>query len=633
MPIAVDVREAAAGKIESREFEAAGRLLAGALGRAPTASDAAFVASRFETIAPYLPMARTRLFLLRSFTIEPVVPFLRARCYAAGIDATVDVGSFNTYAQEFLDPDSALYRSDPHVAILAVRTADIVPELWDAYLDQSPEAVQATVERTIQAYAQWIAAFRRRSAGVLLLHTLELPVMAGGGVLGDQAVDGQPDAIERINRGIREAAAGHHGVHVVNYDALVARHGRVRWHDERRWHTIRMPLAADALDQLAREYVRFLHPITGRVCKVLALDLDNTLWAGIVGEDGPSGIRMGLEYPGAAHRALQRAALDLTRRGVMLAVCSRNNPDEALEILRGHPDMLLRPHHFAAMRIGWEDKGEALCALARELNIGLDAIAFFDDNPRERDCVRARVPDVHVIDVPDDPMEYADVLRACPLFERLVTSVEDLRRDQLVADGRQRSAVKARATSLEEFYRSLDMVAEVGRVDALTIDRVAQLTQKTNQFNLTTRRYSEAQIAATAADPAARVLWLRLRDRFGDAGVVGVAITRTVGAVTEIDTLLLSCRVIGRTVEEALLAAVAGEARAAGATRLVGTFIPTPKNAPARDFYRDHGFSPLERDGDETRWERDLTSAPVQPPVWITCRTVASYADHAQSHS
>ena len=626
MPITELQRTALATALVRGAYDAAARLLAEAMHNAPSTGDAAFVVAQFESIAARLPLVPTRIFLLRSFTIEPVVPYLRARCFAAGIDATVAVGGFNTYAQELIDASSAMYQFAPDVVVMAVRLDDVVHELGHSFADHSSAVVAAAVNNAIATYGRWFATFRERSRAVLLVHTFEQPAHPVNGVLDDQLAEGEQESIARLNRGIRGEAARHPGIYLVNYDALTARYGRLRWHDERRWRTLRMPLATGAIDALAQEYMRFLHPITGRVCKVLALDLDNTLWQGIVGEDGGSGIRMDAEYPGSAYRAVQRAARDLKQRGIMLAVCSRNNPRDALEVLRTHPDMLLRPEDFAAIRIGWEDKDLMLREIARELNIGVDAIAFFDDNPRERDLVRMRVPDAVVLDVPDDPNAYAEALRVAPVFARLALAAEDVRRDELVAEGRQRSALRAGAASLEEFYRSLDTRVEVGRADSRTIARIAQLTQKTNQFNLTTRRYSDAEIAAMAADPTVRVLWIRVVDRFGDAGLVGVAILRLIDSTADIEAFLLSCRVIGRTVETALLSAAAAEARASGATRLAGSFVPTAKNAPARDFFKAHAFTMTATGEAGTRWEYDLGGPSIDVPPWIACAAASVHS-------
>jgi len=356
---------------------------------------------------------------------------------------------------------------------------------------------------------------------------------------------------------------------------------------------------------------------------VLAVDLDNTVWGGVIGEDGINGIRLDGEYPGIAFVNLQRAILDLYHRGILLAICSKNNAADALEVLEKHPGMLLRPGHFAAMRINWNDKAENLRAIADELNVGLDAIAFLDDNPAESAWVRSQESDVTVIDLPEDPMDYARTLREAAVFERLTVSAEDRERNRYYSEQRQREHLKREGASLEDFYRSLSTTVEIAPVTAATMPRVAQLTQKTNQFNMTTKRYSEQEIAAMAAKPGCSVYSVGVRDRFGDNGITGVAIIREISAAHEIDTFLLSCRVIGRTVETAVLAYLAQKARESGAVKLAGDFVPTKKNTPAREVYRAHGFRCVSESETGSRWELDLAGGPqIQTPPWLDVKIV-----------
>jgi FkbH-like protein len=330
------------------------------------------------------------------------------------------------------------------------------------------------------------------------------------------------------------------------------------------------------------------------------------------------GIRLGADYPGAAFQELQRALLDLSRRGILLAVCSKNNPADAMEALSTHSGMILQPRDFAAMRINWNDKAQNLREIASELNIGMDAIAFLDDNPVERQQVREQAPEAIVIRLPEDPMEYAQTVRDCPWFERLTLSEEDRQRGDFYAAQRERVELEQTVTSREDFYRSLEQVAEIAPVNPQTLARVAQLTQKTNQFNLTTRRYSDQQIAEMASCPGCRVWTLRVKDRYADNGLVGVAILRTEAEICEIDSFLMSCRVIGRTVETALLAHLAADARQQGASLLQGWFLPTKKNAPAQEFYRDHGFEMADRTEEGVLWKLDLHEKEIRTPEWIT---------------
>lgn len=578
---------------------------------------AAFVVSRHEKLRSQLSLTPYRLAILRSFTVEPVVPLLRAAAFLSGIDLTVHLGDFNAYAQEIMDDASPLYRFNPDAVILAVRSADIASDLWLEYADLTPESAQAAVQRVSDSMRAWVRLFRERSTANLIIHNLEQPEMPSMGVLDAQNGLGQLAAFEQINRQLRELVNEYRGVYVLDYDSLVARHGRRIWIDRRKWLTARMPIAADNLIHLSREWLRFLIPLTGKTAKVLVVDLDNTLWGGVIGEDGMAGIKLGAEYPGAAYQALQRAILDLSHKGILLAICSKNNLDDAMEVLEKHPGMLLRPQNFAAMRINWNEKQQSLREIAAELNVGIDSLAFLDDNPVERENVRVALPEITVIELPEDPLEFAGALRECPVFERLTLSAEDQQRNALYAAQRERSHVEGTFSSKDDFFRFLEQQAEIAPVTPLTLARISQLTQKTNQFNLTTRRYTEQQISDLASQPDTNVLSIRVRDRYGDHGLVGVAISRDCGPDCEIDTFLLSCRVIGRTVETALLSQLAQDAVRRGRQRLLGRFVPTRKNAPAKEFYAQHGFELQSQDRDGSIWAFDLTQRPIACPAWI----------------
>jgi FkbH-like protein len=379
----------------------------------------------------------------------------------------------------------------------------------------------------------------------------------------------------------------------------------------------RLPFSADAVWPVAQACARVLLPAMGKVRKAIVVDLDNTLWGGVVGEDGPHGLKLGSEYPGAAFRALQRVLLECHERGVILAIASKNNEKDAMEVLVDHPEMLLRPLHFAAMQINWNPKPENLRLIARTLNIGIDSLIFIDDNPAERAQMREQLPEVLVVELPVDPMGYADAIRQLPVLERLRVSAEDRDRGRQYEEQRQREELHRTSGSIEDFYRSLEMQVTIRPIEPNTLARSSQLTQKTNQFNLTTRRYDEARIASMLDDEAWRTYACSVRDRFGDNGLVGLALVRVLGESWSIDTFLLSCRVIGRTVETGMLARIAAEAYSAGVKRLIGEFIPTAKNAPASEFYRDHGFAQLPGQAGKLEWELDLGARRPAWPQWL----------------
>jgi FkbH-like protein len=624
-----NLREEVDSLIAQSSFDLASRRLAELWRRDPAPATASFVTARLDELrekaSDQLALTKFKLAILRSFTVEPIVPLVRAEAFACGIDLEVHVGDFNTYVQDLLDSQSALYRFAPNAVVLAVRTDQAAPELWRDFADLAPEAAQQAVERVVRGYEQWIGAFRKHSQAALIVHSLERPSSPSLGVLDGQSDAGQSGLIRRINRELLgvAVAAGFHGVYGLDYDALTARHGSEHWHDERKWLTARLPIAAAYLLPMAREWMRFIVPLSGRTAKVLVTDLDNTLWGGVIGEDGMAGIKVGAEYPGAAYQALQRALLDLSHKGILLAVCSKNNLDDAMEALEKHPGMLMRAKHFAAMRINWTDKAQNLREIAQELNVGIDALAFLDDNPFEREQVRGALPEVTVIDLPKNSLEYAAAVRNCAAFERLTLSAEDQQRTEMYAAQKQRSGAEQNFQSKEDFFRFLEQEAELEPVSELTLARVAQLTQKTNQFNLTTRRYTEPQIADMAKRQEWNIFSIRVRDRFGDHGLVGVAITHDVGEQCEVDTFLLSCRVIGRTVETALLAHLAESAAQRGRKRLEGWFLPTKKNAPARYFYEQHDFELQATNCEGSLWTLDLKSSTLRCPDWIKLKVAA----------
>jgi FkbH-like protein len=583
---------------------------------APTAATAAFVVSRFESLREHVSLLPYRVCILRSFTIEPVVPLLRAAAYIGGIALDVQVGDFNVFEQEILDPQSATHRFAPQLVIIAAQSRDVTPALYTHFADQTSTSVDAEVAAASARMLGWIRGLRERSSASVLIHTLESPDVPALGLLDDRESRSQGRAFARLRDILEEEVHRDGALHVLDVDGLIAQHGRQSWRDERKWATARMPLASGSMVHLAREWLRFIHPLAGKVAKVVVCDLDNTLWGGVVGEDGVHGIHLGADYPGLAFTELQRALLDISKRGILLAICSKNNLDDAKEVFDRRSEMLLKWEHFAAKRINWEDKAQGLREIAKELNLGLDSFVFVDDNAVERQWVRAQLPDVTVLPLAENPFTYAKSLRGCPLLERLRLSDEDRERHRFYAEQTLRAELQSATGSLEDFYRSLDQEVAIDRVTTETLPRAAQLTQKTNQFNMTTIRYSEGELSALIERGDGDAFVLRARDRFGDNGIVGVAILRTAGTATEIDTLLLSCRVIGRTVETAFLSYLSSHARSTGARKLRGRYLPTKKNGPAKDVYPSHGFVRTEDAPEHVTWEFDLDT-PIAWPPWI----------------
>jgi FkbH-like protein len=378
-----------------------------------------------------------------------------------------------------------------------------------------------------------------------------------------------------------------------------------------------MRLNPAGLAELADLVARHAAAYHGRARKVVALDLDGTVWGGVVGEVGLTGIALGDEEVGLAFRDMQRELVRLHDSGTVLVACSKNNRDDVADVFERHPAMTLKLSHFAAERINWQDKATNIREMAAELGLGLDSFVFLDDNPVERDWVRQALPMVTVPELPEDPADRLSFLRGSGLFDRIALTEADARRAEGYKAQGIRTRLKEGAGSFDDFLRSLEQEVAIEPVDEAALPRAAQLCQRTNQFNLTTRRHTIADLERMLEDDRTDVFQLSVRDRFADSGVTGLAILRRDGDAAEIDTLLLSCRVLGRRVEDCLLSFLAARASAAGARRLRGHYLPTAKNGQTATFFPDRGFEPAGPDG---AFDLDLAHADVPMPAEMTVR-------------
>lgn len=558
-----------------------------------------------------------RVALLSSFSIEFVHDHLIAWGLASGLAIDIYQPGFGTFRQEILDPESALYRHSPDVVVVAVEGEDWIPPAYREFF-RSAMAPSDIVNGWREEVATLLGTLRKHSTAAALVHNFAPPPYAAMGAADATGANGQRALIQRLNDALTSVAGELAGVHIVDYAALVSRHGALNWYDARLRHYARAPIAGAMQPHLAAEYLRFLRALRGLAKKCLVVDLDNTLWGGIVGEDGPLGVALGATYPGSAFVEFQQHLLDLHARGVILAIASKNNAADVDEIFATNKAMVLAQSHFAAMEIHWRSKSESLQSIATRLNIGLEHVVFADDNPAECEDVRRNLPAVTVVSLPRQPERYADALRAEGLFDTLTLSDEDRRRGELYRQRSQAEGLRRGSGSVEDYYRDLQMELTLAPVDRNTLRRATQLTQKTNQFNVTTRRCNDAEILRRLADPVWLVTAVAMRDRFGDNGIVGLLMAEHKGDALEIETLLLSCRVIGRTVETAMLAHVCARARLAGAEFVAGVVIPTPKNEPVRDVFARHAFTKVAEGSDgATSWRLDLRQGDVVWPQWL----------------
>jgi FkbH-like protein len=561
------------------------------------------------------PLRPLRVAILRSFTVEPLIPYLMVECALVGVALEVYLGDFGTYRQEILDAGSPLYDFEPDAVLLAVDGRELVPALVGDFLLRSTDEIGEAQAGALADLRSLAKAFRSRSSATLIVQTLVPPGRSPAGMADRRLRPGQREAFQALNRDIVRIADEIVGIEVFDLEAHAAMVGQSRWEDARFALLARAPIAADQLPGLARAYARMLALVANVRRKCVVVDLDDTLWGGVVGEDGWEGIRIGHDYPGSAFVAFQRGLLDLQQRGIVLAIASKNEPNDVKAAFE-RTEMLLRPDHFAAQRIGWQDKATSIREIADELGLGLDALVFIDDAQAERELVRQLLPDVLVPDWPTEPARFVDALHAIAGLDSLRITAEDRARGAFYRAETARAEARAASSSLEDFYRSLRMTATIERARPSSFARIAQLTQKTNQFNVTLRRYSEAEISSLASSTTHEVCVFTLRDRFGDSGQVAVAIVGYEGAVARIDALLMSCRVLGRGLETFILSHLADTARARGATRLEGCFVEGPRNGQVAKLYPRHGFRADE--AATARWYLALADDTIEAPDWIS---------------
>jgi FkbH-like protein len=555
------------------------------------------------------PAAQTaKLAVLSSFTSTQLVEMIELFLFAGGVDLELYEADYGVLRQEVLDPDSGLYRFRPALLLIATTWRDLT---HGPALDADADAVGRHVAAE---QAEWSALWQtahQRLGCQIIQNNFDRPYWRQLGNHEMRHAASQGQFITRVNQALQTVAPPYVTIH--DLDSLSAGVGRRIWGDERFFHHAKMPCAPECLGDYAHSVASILLAQMGLSKKCLVLDLDNTLWGGVIGDDGLGGIRLGQgDAEGEGFLAFQRYTQKLRQRGVILAVCSKNTDAVAREVFLKHPEMVLTLDDIACFVANWEDKASNIRAIAAQLNIGINSLVFLDDNPAERAIVRRLVPEVAVPEVSGDPLDFIRALEEYRYFQVVLLGREDLQRTEYYRNNTQRQQVEASAENLDEFLKSLQMTATVGPITDLTLERSTQLINKSNQFNLTTIRRSAAEVQAIAHDPNYLTRTVALKDRFGDNGLISVLLAKIEGEALDIDTWLMSCRVLKRNVERFLLDHLCGLAAARGLRVLRGRYLPTPKNALVKDHYPNLGFR-LVRSDAERRYEYELALADWKP--------------------
>jgi FkbH-like protein len=509
---------------------------------------------------------------------------------------------YDQIEQQIFDSTSELYAHNPDFIIISQASEKLLYHFYQTPNTLRPEFA----EHTIQTIERLWSAVSNHSKARIIHYNFSFLNDAIFGNFSSKAVVSFPYQLRKLNVLLMELSQKHKNAFVADIDALQSLVGRSTSFDSRLFVSSRLAFALDFLPLVAKHTVDIVKTLRGTIKKCLILDLDNTIWGGIIGDDGMSNIQIGDLGLGRAFDDVQTFAKELKNRGILLAVCSKNTEEIAKEPFIKHPDMILRLEDIAVFVANWNNKVDNIKHIQAVLNIGFDSMVFIDDNPFERTMVKEMLPAVTVPELPEDPSEYVPFLRTLNLFETASYSGEDLDRTRQYQTEMSRAESLNSFTSIDDYLQSLDMTSVVRPFDTFTIPRVAQLSQRSNQFNLRTVRYTEEDVAKIRMSDSHITMSFTLEDKFGDHGLIGLIIMKKESpAELFIDTWIMSCRVLKRGMEEFMVNQAVKKAREAGFTTIIGEYLPTSKNGMVKDLYKDMGFSHREQG---SRWLLDIAA-------------------------
>lgn len=557
----------------------------------------------------------TRIAILGGSTTTEVKSMLEIFLLAQGIRPTFYESGYNRYYEDvsFENPDLWKFRPDIVLVHTTWHNVSEFPELLESEAD-----VEQRIHREMARFESFWSKIHNDLGAVIIQNNFDLPRLRPLGNLEAAQPFGRVNFLMKLNAEFAKYASSHSRFFINDIHYLSAQVGLNEWFGNSYWYSFHMALSPTATVAMARNVAAIVKSIYGKSKKCLVLDLDNTLWGGVIGDDGLQNLVLGKDHAvGEAFLDFQRYVKNLQQRGIILAVCSKNDLENAKEGF-SHPDSVLKFDDFAVFKANWNPKPDNIRQIASELNIGLDSLVFVDDNPAERAFVAEQLPEVAVPDVGADVSLYAETLEREHYFEPEKLVEEDLNRAAFYSSNAQRKITESSFANYGEFLTSLEMTAEIGPFVPVYMERITQLINKTNQFNLTTRRYTSAEVEAVANDPGFVTLYGRLTDKFGDNGLVSVLIGRIVGDAVELDVWLMSCRVLNREMELAMFDALVEQCQVRGIRKIVGTYIPSKKNAMVAGHYRNLGFSRVVgTTEDRDVWQYDVSATYMAKSIHI----------------
>jgi FkbH-like protein len=552
-------------------------------------------------------LVSTRIAILGGSTTTEVMSMLDLFLLAQGIQATFYESEYNRYSEDVLFENPDLWRFKPDIVFLHTTWHNVsqFPEMLEAEAD-----VEKRINGEMARFESLWEKIHKDLGALIIQNNFDLPQLRPLGNLEASEPYCRVNFLLRLNAAFAAYARNHSRFLINDIHFLSAQVGLAAWHDHTYWYNFHTALSPTATVALAQNVAAIVKSVYGKTKKCLILDLDNTLWGGVIGDDGLQNLMLGRDHPvGEAFLDFQQYVKDLQRRGVILIVCSKNDAENAKEGFL-HPDSVLKVEDFGVFKANWDPKPDNIRAAARELNIGLDSMVFVDDNPAERALVAGELPEVAVPDVGSDVSRFAEILEHERYFEVAKVVEDDLSRSNYYSSNAQRSTYEAGFRDYGEFLASLEMSAEIGPFLPVYLERITQLINKTNQFNLTTRRYTSAEVEAISRDPEFVTLYGRLADKFGDNGLVSILIGHVSQRTVDLVVWLMSCRVLKREMELAMFDALVEECQSRGIRKIVGTYIRSKKNGMVAGHYASLGFSRVEGAfQDRELWQYDVPHA------------------------
>ena len=567
-----------------------------------------------KIIKPEIHNKKVRIAFLGSFTLNGFEEAIQVQCNEEKINCITYNAPYNQYNQEILNENSDLYKFNPDIIFFLIDNRTILDKLFYFPYEYSENDRREFVEEKYSELENLIKIVTEKLQSKLVITNFVIPTYSPFGIFESKTEFGLKDIILDLNKKLKELSKKQDSVYLYDFNSFVTKFGEKNVLEYKKMFFGDIKISFDIIPYLIYEFVGYLKPLLGLNKKCIVLDLDNTLWGGIVGEEGFEEIKLGPDPAGRPFVEFQKVLKSLLKSGIILAINSKNNSEDAMKVIKEHPHMVLKEEDFACLKINWNDKIANMRDIANELNIGTDSMVFFDDDPVNRELIKMSIPEIKTIDLPQDPSSYALILRDLNDFNLLKITDDDFKRARMYRQEHERHVLESTTKNLDEYLKKLDIKVKVRLADKFSIPRISQLSLKTNQFNLTTKRYQEEEIKEFVKDDKMIVGCAEVEDKFGESGITNIFIIKKNNEEWILDTFLLSCRIIGRDIEKGILSKIVEMAKKEGVKKIKAQFIPTQKNKPAENFLSNYGF---QKEGEY--WIFSLQN-PIKIPTHITVK-------------